>query len=280
MRRVPTGTGLELAVRVWEGRAGAAPPVVLLHGFMGSAAAWGSLPARLARDRTVVVPDLPGHGESDAPRDPAAYRVPAVAAALAGAVSEIVPGPVDWVGYSMGGRILLAGWAAGLLAPRRVVLESTSPGIHDPAARAERRRLDDERATRLQDRGLEAFVESWMALPLFATQRRLDPDIRLREADRRRAHDPAALAACLRGGGTGAQAPCWDALPRLDRPVLLLTGALDGKFDALAAAMESRLPRARRTVVPDAGHAVHLEAPEGWLEAVRGHLDAPEASPR
>ena len=273
MHRVATGTGLELRVEDWGDDGSGRSPVVLLHGFMGSAAAWGRLPSRLAEDRRVLVPELPGHGGGDGPTDPAHYRVERVARAVSAVVEALAPRPVDWVGYSMGGRILLAGWAEGSVVPRRVVLESSSPGLANPEARAERRRLDEERATRLEREGLERFVEGWMRLPLFASQRRLDPEARRRERDRRLVHDPAALAACLRGGGTGSQPSYWPALESLHWPALLLTGALDRKFGEIAGAMVGELPRARQSVVADAGHAVHLEAPGVWLEEVRAHLD-------
>jgi pimeloyl-ACP methyl ester carboxylesterase len=53
----------------------------------------------------------------------------------------------------------------------------------------------------------------------------------------------------------------------------LIAGALDTKFVALAAAMEAALPRARVAVVPDAGHAVHLERPREFTRLVTAFLD-------
>jgi 2-succinyl-6-hydroxy-2,4-cyclohexadiene-1-carboxylate synthase len=55
-------------------------------------------------------------------------------------------------------------------------------------------------------------------------------------------------------------------------PVLLLTGEMDLKFTAIAAAMSESLPDCQVLTVPSAGHAVHLEAPEPWLEAVTSWL--------
>jgi 2-succinyl-6-hydroxy-2,4-cyclohexadiene-1-carboxylate synthase len=61
---------------------------------------------------------------------------------------------------------------------------------------------------------------------------------------------------------------CWGELSKLTAPTLLVTGAEDAKFDAIAAAMQSRLPRARRAVIAGAGHAPHLERPAACAAAV------------
>jgi 2-succinyl-6-hydroxy-2,4-cyclohexadiene-1-carboxylate synthase len=247
--------------------------VVLIHGFMGSVAAWGELPGRLARERTVLVPDLPGHGGSEKPLDPEAYAVAGVAAALAQVVSAIEGASADWIGYSMGGRILLAGVAEGHIRPRRLVLESSSPGLVDSAARVRRRGLDGARADALERDGLEAFVASWMELPLFATQARLPATLRREQVLRRLQNDPAALAACLRGGGTGSQRSYWEALPTIVAPTTLLTGGADQKFATIADRMVTMLPDGRHDRVSGAGHAVHMERPEAWLAAVRTALE-------
>ncbi|NNF39089.1 MAG: alpha/beta fold hydrolase [Gemmatimonadetes bacterium] len=277
--RVPVeGGALHLVAWPAPARA-AAPPLVLLHGFMGSVAAWGDLPRRMAADRRVIVVDLPGHGESHRPRKPESYSIPTLAAAVGSAVSQVAPGPVDWLGYSMGGRVLLSGACDGLLSARRVIAESSSPGIEDPGERDERLAVDAERAHLLETLGLEAFVDRWMAMPLFASQRRLAPQTLERERRRRSVHDASALAACLRGASIARQPSYWDRLGPLGPRLLVLTGGLDPRFEAIGDAVVVRCPEARRHIVADAGHAVHLEAPEAWLRAVREHLDrrgAPE----
>ena len=73
------------------------------------------------------------------------------------------------------------------------------------------------------------FVESWLAGPLFA-------HLSEEQADRpsRLTNSAAGLAASLRTVGTGTQAPLWERLGELDMPVLVMAGALDAKFAALA----------------------------------------------
>jgi pimeloyl-ACP methyl ester carboxylesterase len=79
-------------------------------------------------------------------------------------------------------------------------------------------------------------------------------------ADRLRS-TPAGLARALRGLGTGALPSLWDRLGELAIPVTFLAGERDEKFTALAHEMAASVRDARVTIVPGAGHAVHLEAP-------------------
>ena len=87
----------------------------------------------------------------------------------------------------------------------------------------------------------------------------------MRREDRRR-NTAGGLAAALRGLGTGVMPSLWERLPDLDLPVDLVVGERDEKFRAIAEKMAYALPHARVTVVPGAGHAVHLEAPDALVE--------------
>jgi len=267
-----------LALHVQErGEAGGGPPALLLHGFTGSVEAWGeSLLDRLARGgRRVLAVDLLGHGRSDIPTDPARLAMEAQLDDLEEALDALAVGRAAWVGYSMGARLALGG---AVLRPGRVaalVMESGSPGLASEGERRRRREADEALAVPLEagdPDALTRFVDDWMALPLFGTQRRLPEDVLARERKRRLGNDPAGLAASLRGFGTGVQPSLWERLGEVRAPTLLLTGALDAKFEALAERMAARLPRAVRAPVPDAGHTVHLERPDAWLARVREFL--------
>ncbi len=248
---------------------GAGPPLLLLHGFTGDGGAWGEIAADLARDHRVLAPDLLGHGRSDAPDDPARYALERCVDDLCRLLDRLGIERVDVLGYSMGGRVGL-----GLAArrPERVgsaVLLGASAGIADPRLRAERVRSDEDWAELLLRRGLEAFVERWMAQPLFAGQARLGADALARARSRRLGGSARGLAASLRGLGSGAQPALHDELRRLAVPVLFLAGSEDAKFCALADELATLAPRGRATRVPDAGHAAHLENPRAFLALAR-----------
>jgi 2-succinyl-6-hydroxy-2,4-cyclohexadiene-1-carboxylate synthase len=240
--------------------------VVLVHGFTQTLAAWGPVGERLARRREVVRVDLPGHGGSDTVR---------VGFAEAAGFLGACGGVGTYVGYSLGGRLCLRLALDRPELVRALVLVGASPGIADPAARAERRAADEAMAGRIEREGVAAFLDRWLAGPLFATL----PAEAAGRADRQ-ANTAEGLAYALRRLGTGAQEPLWERLATLRPPTLLVAGALDGKFAAIAGQMAAAIgPHARVALVPGAGHAVHLERPAELAALVQEFLDAPLGSP-
>lgn len=252
-------------------------PLVLLHGFTGDSGSWADLLPHLDAGRPVFGIDLVGHGQSEAPEEAGCYTLPVTLAAIGALLDRRGPARAHWLGYSMGGRVALA---LALAAPERVAslaLVGSSPGIADPAERAERRRADEAWAARIEREGMAAFVDAWMAQPLFASQARLGPERLARMRERRLANRPRALAATLRGMGTGSMPPLWEPLPGLRPPLLLIAGAEDAKFCAIHRAMAERLPGASRIEIPEAGHAPQLEAPAALGRALRAFLRPLEA---
>jgi pimeloyl-ACP methyl ester carboxylesterase len=79
---------------------------------------------------------------------------------------------------------------------------------------------------------------------------------------------PRGLARSLRGLGTAALPPLWDRLGELEMPVKLVVGEHDAKFIEVADQMAAVIKDAEVIVVPGAGHAVHLQAPERVAEII------------
>jgi len=252
------------------------PPVVLLHGFTGSSAAWGDLPARGhdVTGRSWVPIDLPGHGGPGGVADASADS-PDLLGSVTRRVADAAQGVFDLVGYSMGGRLALhvADRLSGRV--RRMVLESASPGLASARDRALRSRADETWARTLEEDGLAAFVEAWERQPVLRASSRRSTEVTERIRKVRLGHRAEHLAAALRGLGTGALPSLWHRLSALPQPTLLLAGAEDRKFVDIAERMHALLPRARVEVVPEAGHAVHLDRPDAWLAAVARHLEGP-----
>jgi 2-succinyl-6-hydroxy-2,4-cyclohexadiene-1-carboxylate synthase len=165
----------------------------------------------------------------------------------------------------MGGRIALHIALALAGRVRRLVLIGASPGIADPAARAQRRAADDGLAAEVEQMTIEAFAERWAQTAVLADQ----PAVvqAAVHADRLR-NTPAGLAAALRGLGTGVLPSLWARLGELTVPVDLVVGERDAKFVAVAREMAAALTDARVHVVAGAGHAVHLEAPAAVAEVI------------
>lgn len=234
--------------------------LVLLHGFTNTGASWDGVVAALPQRYRPQAPDIRGHGTGGA-------RRPVSLSGVIDDVAALAPGPFELAGYSMGGRLALHVALAVPDRVRRLVLIGASPGIADEGARAERRAADDRLAGEVEQMTIEEFAKRWSATAVLADQpAAVQAAI---GADRLR-NTPNGLAAALRGLGTGALGPVWERLPELTIPVDLVVGERDVRFRATADQMEARLPRARVHVVPDAGHAAHLEAPRAVAAVIAG----------
>lgn len=212
---------------------------IFVHGFTQTAASWQPVLELLPPGDEAIALDVPtGHD----------FVTTAITLGEAG-------GPGTYVGYSMGGRLCLR---LALDRPELVdhlVLVSASPGIADHARRAERRGADERLARAIERDGVDAFLEHWLAQPLFASLPAAATGTDARE------RDPAVLTHGLRALGQGAQAPLWDRLDELSVPVTLVAGGLDQQYVGIACAAHERIPEASVHVVDDAGHALHLERP-------------------
>ena len=233
--------------------------LVLLHGFTQTAECWGPVGDDLARDHEVVRLDAPGHGSASDVR--ADLHGGARLAADAG-------GRGIYVGYSMGARLALHVALEHPDVVEGLVLVGGTPGIEDDGERAARRARDHDLAGRMRSIGVEAFLAEWLDQPLFAGL----PGW-ARFEDERRRNTAEGLASSLELAGTGSQDPLWDRLGELRMPVLALAGADDVRYVEIARGLVARVgPHASIAVVPDAGHAAHLEQPDAFLALLRPWL--------
>lgn len=249
----------------WEVRVrGAGPTLLLLHGFTGRGSGWGRHATAFARRFRVIVVDLPGHGRSGIPRDPARASVERTAADLSAILRRIGAAPAGVVGYSLGARIALALAVAHPGVVRRLVLESPSAGIVGAEDRAVRRDADARLAEALEAGGIQAFVDSWERQPVFSSHGSLAPSVVARLRAERLANRPAGLAASLRGAGQGSMTPLHDRLAGILAPVLVIAGALDPAGLERAEAVAWGIPDARLAVIAGAGHTPHVETPAAF----------------
>lgn len=270
MTRLEVRDGLFLNVEL----AGSGPPVVLLHGFTGSAAGWGRFGELLAERHTVVAVDIVGHGRSDAPPSVADYGMERATADLVAAARLCGYTRAAWLGYSMGGRTALQVAVAHPEAVERLALIGGAPGIADAGERATRVKSDEELAERIGRDGITAFVDYWENIPLFASQKRMAADRKAAVRAGRLANAPAGLANSLRGMGAGAQRPLHAELPAIAIPVLAIAGELDTKYVGVGRAIAGAVPGGRAAVIADAGHAPQVERPEATAAVVLPFLAA------
>jgi 2-succinyl-6-hydroxy-2,4-cyclohexadiene-1-carboxylate synthase len=236
--------------------------LVFLHGFTQTHHHWHRCAAMIAErldpEPVLALIDMPGHGLSSSERltiEQAAPLLPHLA------------GRGTYIGYSMGGRFALA--AACLQPPQieRLVVIGANAGLDDPGDRAARRAEDDERANRIEQIGVDAFIDEWLSMPIFT-------GLGVDAADRshRRRNTAAGLASSLRLAGTGAQQPIWPSLASLSIPVLVLAGEGDAKFRAIGERIAAAVPDGQFDVIQGAGHAAHSEQPEATAALIAGWL--------
>lgn len=253
-------------------RRGRGPAVVLLHGFTGSGQDMAEIAQSLERDYETLALDLPGHGRSAdlvrADTDGFDECVDDLVATLESAGHR----QAHWLGYSMGARLALGCAVRHPGSVTSLVLLGGRAGIADPTERAARCREDAALAARIESVGVEAFVDEWLAQPMFASLRKRGARFLAEQRRQRVSNSARGLADSLRRLGPGAQPPLFDALPSVAVPVLLVAGALDRKFVALAHALAGQLPQAEICEIADAGHAAHLEQPEAFVHAVQDFL--------
>jgi pimeloyl-ACP methyl ester carboxylesterase len=118
--------GTRLYVRI----GGAGPAVVLLHGFGDTGDMWAPLAADLAKDHTVIVPDLRGMGLSEHPDT--GYTKKNQAADIVGVMEALKVQKADLVTHDIGNMV---GYALAVQYPARigrwVVIDAPLPGIGD-----------------------------------------------------------------------------------------------------------------------------------------------------
>ncbi len=245
------------------------PALLFLHGFTGSGRDWTETVEALP-DRRCILVDLPGHGLS-AGYPPILYPMPQAALALLAVLDALGIGQCVPVGYSMGARLALY---VALTHPdrcRAVVLESGSPGLASEREREARREWDESKASELERRGLDAFLQDWYRQPLFHTIHRNEARFDAL-MERRRRNDPGGLARSLRFMGTGSQPSLWPQLPRMPLPWLAVAGELDARYRKTMQDMVSLSENGRLVTIPDAGHNTHFENPEAFSRALREFL--------
>jgi 2-succinyl-6-hydroxy-2,4-cyclohexadiene-1-carboxylate synthase len=247
-------------------------PLVLLHGFTGDGTTWAPFHQDWGQHSRLIIPDIIGHGKTDAPDDLNRYQIESVAADMVNILDQLEVKQVDILGYSMGGRLALT---IAILYPERVrklILESASPGLPTEEERRDRRKKDGELAKLINEQGILSFVDFWENIPLFSTMNALPESVKEKIRKQRLSNSQRGLANSLLGMGTGSQPSWWNDLHKLSGEVLLLTGEKDKKFILIAEKIQKNCRDASLIVFNETGHAIHVEELEKFGTIVSDFL--------
>lgn len=250
-----------LAVR----RFGSGPPIVALHGFTFTGEQFANAASRLAR--TVIAPDLPGHGRSRYAQTRFDRAITAIATTI-----DDVGVPVPLIGYSQGGRL------AAVTAVRHpdpisaLILVSATAGIEGDSMRHVRADEDLRTAADLRTRPLDGFLDSWTSTGITSV-RHLDVEELRADRKVRLENTPEGLADAIVGMGQGSQPSVWPELALLAMPVLIVSGASDRKYRDIGERMTDLIPDAEHVSIDGSGHNPFLEAPNVVYPVISDFLE-------
>jgi pimeloyl-ACP methyl ester carboxylesterase len=265
--------GVELAWDEW-GAGGADPQFVLCHGFIGSSFDFALQIETLAADRPVVAVDHRGHGASTKTHDAASYSVEQLVEDFVAFLQHATRPPVDLLGHSMGGRIVLGTVLEHPELVRSLILMDTTAGSFQP---------DDPKVREM----MSAFIASYdpaAGMPDPNLMRGPEDDLaevttpqswRDRKLELFEGTDPYLLKAIGTELFTSSALSVWDRLGEITCPVTVLVGENDHPFVDRAPELAADLPNGRLVVIDGAYHSPQLTHSDEWLAAVAEHLARP-----
>ena len=266
--------GLNFHYTDWSGNG---PPLLMLHGLGGHARTWDHTATALSDQYHVLALDQRGHGDTDwAPQ----YGLSPMAQDLLGFMNALDLSEATLMGLSMGGLVSFLFAAAHPVRVTRMAILDIGPEVAPAGSTNIASILAAKDVFGSED---EAFAQARAAnpRPTDATLRhrvthnlRPLPDGMLTfKYDKELRSNPGVLF-------DHTKDELWDAWLAVDCPVLLVRGA---DSDVLAADTAQRMvaenPNVGFASVPDCGHSITLDRPEGLLEVVSPWLTGAAAGP-
>jgi len=234
---------------------GSGPPLLLTHGYSSTSAMWQGQIEALSKHHKLLLWDMRGHGQSDYPDDPRAYSEALTVADMAALLDEVGAHSAIVGGLSLGGYMSLAFYRAHPERVRALLIIDTGPGFKKDDAREAWNRRAHDTAERFEREGL-AVLKSLS-----------------RERSSVSHRDASGLARAARGMLTQRDARVIELLPNIKVPSLIVVGADDAPFLAASDYMAAKIPAAQKVVIPAAGHAVNIDQPQAFIDAVLPFLD-------
>ena len=242
-------------VKIYYEVHGNGPPLILTHGYSSASAMWKGQVEALSKRHKLILWDMRGHGGSDYPDDGALYSEALTVGDIAALLDEVGASKAIVGGLSLGGYMSLAFYRAHPGRVSALLIIDTGPGFKKDDAREAWNKRAYDTADRFDREGLEA----------------------LKSASRERStvshRDAKGLALAARGMLTQRDARVIEVLPEIKVPSLVVVGADDTPFLAASDYMAAKIPGAQKVVIPAAGHAVNIDQPQAFIDAVQPFLE-------
>jgi len=259
--RVKSG---DAAISYWI--LGGGPPVVLLHPFPVNHEFWLPITDVLSSRYRLILPDLRGHGDSDAGEGPATMEKHA--ADIAAVMNDAGADKAALIGVSIGGYAIFEFWRRYRSRVSALVLCNTKA----PADNAEGRAGRLQAANDVLEKGTEVFFEGMVQKVLGRTTRENRPDLVDGALRMMRKMSPQDVAQVQRGMADRPDST--DTLKTINVPTLLITGDEDLMTGVKEAElMHQHIRTSEIRVIPKAGHYSPWEQPELAARILRQFLD-------
>lgn len=255
--------------------AGAGTPLVFSHEFAGSHESWEPQLDFFARRYRVIAYNHRGYPPSSVPADPHDYAEELLVADLRGLLDALGIARAHVAGLSMGGATVLK---FAIAHPDRclgAVVAGAGSGAVDPP---QFRRDCAHTAVVFEQQGSEAVAAFYARGPARVQYLRKDPRGWQRFRDLFAQHSAQGSASTMRRVQMERRTiyEVEDELRRLSVPVLIMVGDEDEPCLEPALFMKRRIPNAGLWVFPKSGHAINLEEPALFNQALLEFLTAVE----
>ena len=248
------------------------PHLLFIHGFTGSSEDWGRIIPEIHSGFSKLAIDLIGHGQSSSPVEAVLYSTSLLIQTIDEVLKQLGVRKIIPVGYSMGGRAALNFVINYPQKNQGLILESSTAGINHDHDKKERIDADKKLSKKIKKDGIEKFIEYWLNLPLFESQKNLPASIRETIRKNKLNNNPIGLTNTLLSFSTGVMPSLWNGLLKIQIPVKLITGEHDAKYNRINQEMMNALNNAEHSIVAGSGHNVHLEKPTEFIILVNRYL--------
>ena len=247
---------------------GSGRPVVLIHGYPFNRSLWNEQVDVLSKDHRVIVPDLRGFGESEAPDAPATMN--RMGQDVAQLLDHLKIARATIAGLSMGGYVALAFYKQMPERVRALILADTR--AQGDTEEAKHTRL--QQAEKALSEGMAGIADAMLPKLLTPETVSKRPEIVKRVRDMMLKTRPEGAAAALRG--MAERDDQTSLLPKISVPTLILVGADDAITPvADSEKMNQAIAGSTLVVLENAGHVSNLERTEQFNEALLEFLKEP-----